>query len=83
MTFGKGSKLGGGTTTKNGLTALSAMPRRKNTRLRSSPKRGLLAQILRRFKMDLLIQKVADKMGENRGAGHSKVRRLQRIELFA
>jgi histidinol phosphatase-like enzyme len=34
------------------------------------PGKGLLAQISRRFIMDLLIQKVADKMGENWGAGH-------------
>ena len=71
MMPGTRSKLGGGITTKNGPTALSAMRLRRNTRLKSSPKRQLRIEISRRSKMDLLIQKVADKMGEKRGAGHS------------
>ena len=37
-------------------------------RLKSSPERCLLNRISRRFKIYLLIQKVADKTGENRGA---------------
>ena len=63
-------KLGGGTTTKNGPTALSVTRRRRNTRLRSSPERGFLILTSRRSRKDLHIQKVADKMGEKRGTGH-------------
>jgi hypothetical protein len=50
-------------------SSLSAMRLRRNTQLRPSPEKGFQTKTSRRLKKNLLVQKVADKMGENWGAG--------------
>ena len=50
-------------------SSLSATRLRRNPQLRPSRKKGFQTKTLRRLKKSLLVQKVVDKMGENRGAG--------------
>ena len=50
-------------------SSLSAMRLRRNTQLRPSPEKGFRTKTSRRLKKNLLVQKDADKMGENWGAG--------------
>jgi hypothetical protein len=66
---GKRRNNGGEITMRNDHIAPLAMRLRRSSRLKSSPKRRLLIEISKRSKMELLIQKVADRMDEKRGAG--------------
>jgi hypothetical protein len=75
---GRRSKLGDGSTMRSGHIVLLATRLRRNTQLKSSPKRQRLIEISRRSKMDLHIQKVADRMDEKWGVDQGLKISLQR-----